>query len=254
MTPTVSIITVAYNAVATLERTIRSILNQQGIAIDYIVIDGGSGDGTVGLLQNYSDRLAYWVSEPDGGVYEAMNKGLTHARGDWVLFMGADDLFTDDRVLQRLWQWVAQQPAPSQGWALVFGDVYYRRGEQLVRRYRSRFDASLYIKNRLHHQGAFYHRDLVMDWCYDPSLRAFADYELNLKLYLQRIPALRVPMVVSDCQVGGLSGRVLWSGWQEERTIRQRYLGWWGSLPWDFCGLVRYGIKQVRQSVAGGES
>ena len=82
--PLISVITVVYNDVLHIEQTMLSVLNQSYPNIEYIVIDGGSTDGTVDVIKKYADRLACWVSEPDGGIYPAMNKGLVHATGEWV--------------------------------------------------------------------------------------------------------------------------------------------------------------------------
>lgn len=89
----ISVITVSYNAAATIEQTMLSVLNQTYPNVEYIVIDGGSTDGTVDIIKKYAHRLAYWVSEPDGGIYDAMNKGIAHASGDYINFMNAGDTF-----------------------------------------------------------------------------------------------------------------------------------------------------------------
>ena len=89
--PLISVITVSYNAVSTIEDTILSVINQTYPNIEYIIIDGGSADGTVDIIEKYVDRISYWVSEPDKGIYDAMNKGLKVANGDWAIFMGSDD-------------------------------------------------------------------------------------------------------------------------------------------------------------------
>ena len=84
----ISIVTVVYNGASTLEQTILSVLGQTYPHIEYIIIDGGSKDGTVDIIKKYQDRIAYWVSEPDEGIYDAMNKGIRHASGDWIYFLG----------------------------------------------------------------------------------------------------------------------------------------------------------------------
>jgi glycosyltransferase involved in cell wall biosynthesis len=91
MKPKISVITICYNAVDLIEKTILSVLHQSYDNIEYIIIDGNSTDGTVDIIQKYANQLAYWISEPDGGIFDAMNKGLDHATGEWVNFMNAGD-------------------------------------------------------------------------------------------------------------------------------------------------------------------
>lgn len=85
----ISVVTVCYNAADTIEKTMLSVLNQTHHDIEYIIIDGGSTDGTVEIIRKYADRIAYWVSEPDKGIYDAMNKGIKVATGEWINFMNA---------------------------------------------------------------------------------------------------------------------------------------------------------------------
>ena len=98
----VSVVTVCYNAIGGIEKTISSVLGQSFPEMEYIVIDGGSQDGTAEVIRQYADRIDYFVSEPDGGIYPAMNKGLKHATGRWVNFMNSGDLFASSHVLSDL--------------------------------------------------------------------------------------------------------------------------------------------------------
>jgi glycosyltransferase involved in cell wall biosynthesis len=91
--PLVTIITAVFNGEAVLENCLQSVLSQEYPNIEHIIIDGGSTDGTISLLRQYEDRLALWVSEPDKGVYDAWNKGVALARGEWIAFLGADDMY-----------------------------------------------------------------------------------------------------------------------------------------------------------------
>ncbi|MFH0761601.1 MAG: glycosyltransferase family 2 protein [Bacteroidota bacterium] len=102
--PLVSVITVVFNSVNLLEQTIQSVLNQTWPDIEYIIIDGGSKDGTVDIIRKYERKIAYWVSEPDGGLYDAMNKGLAAATGDFVWFLNSGDLAYREDTLEQIFK------------------------------------------------------------------------------------------------------------------------------------------------------
>src|SRR5271157_3624714 len=102
MSPKISIITVVYNGEKVLLRTIESIANQTFRDIEYIIIDGSSKDGTVGIIENNNHSITKWISEPDKGLYDAMNKGLRMARGEYVLFLNAGDQFYEKNTLAKI--------------------------------------------------------------------------------------------------------------------------------------------------------
>lgn len=103
--PLISVVTVSYNAVTTIERTILSVISQTYPNIEYIIIDGGSTDGTVDIIKKYADRVAYWVSEPDKGIYDAMNKGIKVASGEWINFMNCGDSYYSVNVLESIFMY-----------------------------------------------------------------------------------------------------------------------------------------------------
>jgi glycosyltransferase involved in cell wall biosynthesis len=100
--PLVSIITVVFNGAATIGDTIRSVVTQSYTNIEYIVIDGGSIDGTIDILNEHNNDIDYWVSEKDAGLYDAMNKGIAQATGDYIGMLNADDFFSDNRAVEKL--------------------------------------------------------------------------------------------------------------------------------------------------------
>lgn len=125
----ISVVTVSYNAVSTIEQTILSVINQTYPNVEYIIIDGGSTDGTVDIIKKYADKIAYWVSEPDKGIYDAMNKGVVVATGEWINFMNAGDIFTDSDVIDKLFH----QNIIINRVGIVFGDtlVVFRNREKM---------------------------------------------------------------------------------------------------------------------------
>lgn len=102
--PLISVITVAYNAENTIEQTILSVINQTYDKIEYIIVDGGSTDGTIDIIKKYVDKITYWISESDKGIYDAMNKGIKIASGEWICFMNCGDTFFCYTTIEDIFQ------------------------------------------------------------------------------------------------------------------------------------------------------
>jgi len=102
MKPYISIVTATYNSALLLQRCIDSVANQTFKAVEHIVIDGASTDGTIEIIKNNKKYLSYWISEPDTGVYSAWNKAIPHIKGEWVLFLGSDDFLANHLVLETM--------------------------------------------------------------------------------------------------------------------------------------------------------
>lgn len=171
--PLVSIITAVYNGNTTIEETIKSVINQNYPNFEYLVIDGGSTDRTVETLKIYDDAIDYWVSEPDKGVYDALNKGIDLAKGEWLYFLGADDQLFDKNVLQIFFS----KPHDTK---LVYGNVL-RASSGLYDGPSSRWKI---LYRNLCQQGTFYHRDLFIALeKFDPKYPILADWFFNLRAF-----------------------------------------------------------------------
>ena len=117
----ISVITVSYNAAQTIEETLFSVCNQSYLNVEYIIIDGGSTDGTCEIIEKYRNKIGYFISEPDNGIYDAMNKGLKIATGDYVIFLGADDHFISLSVLEEV---VEEMEKTNKTNIVFYGDVF----------------------------------------------------------------------------------------------------------------------------------
>jgi len=174
-----SVVTVSFNAHDCIEKTINSVLGQDYPGLEYIIIDGGSTDGSDQIIRKYSDKLAYWCSEKDGGIYYGMNKGIEAATGDYLLFMNADDVFADGKVLTDVAEFIRNHPE---------ADVIYGDSEQVLEYgiYPVK-PSTAYIDNKMSisHQASFVRLDLLRNHPFDTKFRYAADFEQLSSLYLE---------------------------------------------------------------------
>ena len=233
----ITVITVCWNSSATIEACLQSVFSQSYKDIEYIVIDGGSTDGTVEILQKYTDKISLLVSEPDSGIYDAMNKGLRRATGDYVGFLNSDDVYHSAESVAFIAQAAMSESKPE----AIYGDLVYtdkHNVDNIIRYWRSgefsqdklRFGwmpphPTLYVrKNLLQSLGGF-----------DVQYRISADYDFILRFFLQapRI-VFYVPKIIVSMRLGGASNQSLRSLWKKSRedlrAIRNNRVGGLGVL------------------------
>lgn len=185
-----SIITVNYNNKDGLQKTIDSVIGQTFSDYEWIIVDGGSKDGSKGLIESYKDKFSYWCSEPDGGVYNAMNKGISQVKGEYMCFMNSGDVFYDKKTLQSIFE----QPFDED---MVYGDwmqVYKDRCE-IVDAPRNLSMFHLYIGN-ICHQAMFIKSCILKTEGYDESYPIFADWVRWRKMSLAGSTFKYIPCVV----------------------------------------------------------
>jgi glycosyltransferase involved in cell wall biosynthesis len=234
--PTLSVIVVCKNPGSRLHAALASVWDQRHVQPELIVIDGGSNDGTAAWLEARRAQIATLVSEPDQGVYDAMNKGVARARGEWVYFLGADDRLAGDMVLSETINWMKKTES-----GVVVGEAAFDDG----RIYKLRSNVNAIARNFVHHQGAFYRRTLFDENDrFDVSLRVQADYDFNVRLWKGRVRFKPIPLRIAACGTGGISDGGRWRVYREEITVRHRYFPVSRSLLWDFLSVVRYVRKR----------
>lgn len=201
----VSIITVVYNAVATIEQTILSVVKQDYSNIEYIIVDGGSTDGTLDIVKKYEKKIALWLSEPDHGIYDAMNKGLTHATGNYIYYLGADDCLLAPTSISQVVSFLQDNPEVDVLCASVMMvDSVYR----IEKVYSSNFsEADVLSGYNTPHQGMFVRREILQKYRFDTSYHIAADYKNFLKFYLdQNIVLKKTVLIVAYYANDGVSG------------------------------------------------
>jgi glycosyltransferase involved in cell wall biosynthesis len=192
--PLVSIITVTFNALASLPDLLESIFPLKGDDVEVIVVDGGSKDGTVLCLQQHEADIDRWLSEPDRGIYDAMNKAIALARGTWLLHLNAGD-----RLLSIPRKELEQ--AEREGIDIVA----FRVSLDGKREFRSTFGKLLRYTNTLHHQGAFYRRSSFPG--YNIAFHIFADFDANQRLALAGAKTISFDQVVAYHATDGVSNQ-----------------------------------------------
>ena len=211
---TISIITICYNAASDLEKTIKSVRAQVFNDYEYIVVDGGSKDATSEIIKSNADVITKWVSEPDKGIYDAMNKGIRMATGDWVIMMNAGDVFADSDVLQNVFSHVIPDKI-----TFLYGDTLSRQKKgKLLRRITSWKDGNV------NHQAVIYRRKLHEEHgLYIVTKKIIiSDY-----LFFVRIPeeqVLKLDLAISINDPNGISNQ---GNWARQQALCADVVGVW---------------------------
>ena len=192
--PTVTVITVCYTAKEALKTTMRSVFAQRYDALEYVIVDGASTDGSVELIKQSANKVDHWVSEPDNGIYDAMNKGARQASGEWVMFLNAGDEFANEDVLRRIFEHDIQAD-------IVYGDVVkdgiVKEAEPPHAAHRMFFC----------HQSCLTRHSCLLQTPFDTTHKLSADFKFFKQMYRERkrFKQLHFPIAVFD--TGGISNR-----------------------------------------------
>jgi glycosyltransferase involved in cell wall biosynthesis len=168
--PKVSVICVTFNVSDTLPQMLKSYEKYRTDDTELVIIDGNSTDNTLEVIRANEQLVDFWLSEPDGGIYEAMNKAVSHANGQWLIFMGADD-----ELAEGFGSMVAVLKEPD---IIYYGNVIFYGKE-----FSKVYDDYYLTKLNICHQGIFYPKAVFDRYCYDTKYRVYADYHLNLRCW-----------------------------------------------------------------------
>jgi glycosyltransferase involved in cell wall biosynthesis len=211
----ISVVTVCYNAASTLENTILSVLHQTYSNIEYIIIDGGSTDGSVEIIKKYSNRLFYWISEPDKGIYDAMNKGGLKATGDFIQFLNSGDILYNAEVLSNVAKKILDSKCD-----VIYGDMVYVRncGHFLAKPLPiNKFDSTFPI----FHPSTFVSTSIFKELLFDVNYRIAADFDFLRKVYYKGFKFSYLnkdPLVIFDA-IDGVSSRNILRSWEEAEFV-----------------------------------
>ncbi len=210
--PVISAVTVVFNGAERIAETIQSVINQNYLNVEYIIIDGCSTDSTIDIIKKYQDKIDYWVSEPDAGIYEAMNKGwLLCSRKSYVIFLGAGDKILSLPNKERFMP-------PNQ---VIYGIVKKEDGTV----WHSWVNWALKCHNTLHHQALLVPKQLHPQPPFDASLKVFGDFDFNQRLYKQGAHFIRADEFVAYFAKAGICSKFPMDEYL--KVIRKNYGPFW---------------------------
>jgi len=197
--PLISVVTVVYNGEKHLEQTINSVLEQGYDNVEYIIIDGGSTDGTLEIIKKYEDQIDYWVSEPDSGIYDAMNKGISLCTGDYIAFLNADDWYTRDGIENI----VSSVSEGSVSYVFANVDMYNEKNE---------FSYTMTLRRKSYrivmpfgHPALFVKKDILFSIPFDQQYNIASDYDFICKLIKKKLPSIYLDKSIVNFREGGVS-------------------------------------------------
>ncbi|PKA82120.1 glycosyltransferase involved in cell wall biosynthesis [Ulvibacter sp. MAR_2010_11] len=196
--PFLSIITVNFNNAEGLERTITSVVSQSFTDYEYLIIDGGSTDNSIAVVENFKKEITHWVSERDTGVFNAMNKGIAASKGQYLLFLNGGDVFTSKNVLKRFIE------HPKFGGDIIYGDYQFENGEK---RYPDVLPPDYFMRTSLPHQSTLFKRTVFETMGhYDEKYKIGADRAFYIKCQVAgNIEFRHVPVALSLFDLSGMS-------------------------------------------------
>ena len=207
-----SIVTINYNNAEGLRRTIQSVVSQTFVDYEYVIIDGGSTDGSVDVIKEYENKISYWVSEKDGGIYNAMNKGVKVAHGEYLIFMNSGDVFYSNRVLEEI---EFSQRIDD----IIVGRVLTDDGNEFMYQPQQLTMYFLY-SSTIPHQGAFIKRKLLEKYPYDETLKITSDWKFFVDaIIFENCSVGFVDIVVSKFDVDGVSTTHPEKTWNEKLEV-----------------------------------
>lgn len=221
--PFISIITICFNAADDLAKTAESVRKQTLKDYEYIVVDGGSKDNTLDVIKQNEDVITRWVSEPDKGIYDAMNKGIRMAEGEWLIMMNAGDIFANNGVLSK----VFENPIPDDKTFLYGNTLHKMKNGQLIERHTS------WEKGDINHQAVIYRRSLHKEHgMYIVTKKIIiSDYLFFIRIPEEQVKKLNFAISIND--PNGISNQGHWARQQAicaDVVFRRRTF--WGMIRW----------------------
>jgi len=217
MKNSISIITICFNAEKYIEETIASVISQTYKNYEYIIVDGGSKDGTIAIIKKYSSKIDRWISKPDDGIADAMNKGIEMATGEYIFFLHSDDYLLHSEVLQNVSYHLKKNPE------IALFDIYLKDQGNKVLSVPRGFNFWMNFKTGVFHQSTFCKRELFLKINkFDTQFKIAMDYDFFLRAYREKVSTTYTDYPVSLMRLTGLSSKRDWPSLKERLLEEKR--------------------------------
>lgn len=221
----ISIITVVFNGEKYLEETIKSVTNQNYDNVEYIIIDGGSTDGTLDIIKKYEDKIDYWVSEKDNGIYDAMNKGIDLANGEYLLFLNAGDTFSSSNVLNDVVNSIEKLDiVPS----IIYGgaNVYTENGKFLSKLKPldlNKKNLNMFSTRTVCHQAIFVHKNSIRKYSDKYRLKGELNWYYDLIENISNEYIYKADIIVCNYYLGGTGDKYFKENYLERIAVTKEH-------------------------------
>lgn len=223
----ISIITVNYNNASGLKKTMASVFEQEYLPYEYIIIDGGSTDGSVKYIEEYSDKISYWISEKDRGIYHAMNKGISQATGEFLIFLNSGDSFCASTTLGTCIDFVMSSP----GTDIFYADIYHVTTENSLKKlwsHPSKLSLKFLRIENINHQASLFRSSLFTEFGFYPEdYKLASDFWMYLQCLLSNKQFTHMPFPMINYDLSGLSLVQVTIYREEKKQIWQSLVPWW---------------------------
>ena len=194
-----TVVSICLNNKEGLEKTIQSVINQTYFdKIEYVIIDGGSTDGSKEVIEQYQDKLSYWCSEPDGGIFQAMNKAIPHCNGEYTLFLNSGDILHQRETIAMVYDELDRD--------IVYGNEYKVGKKKYLATFPNKLDEAFFQRSALPHQSTFIRTELLKEHNYSTDWKVLGDWSwFRERIMLDKVSYKHLNMVVSEYDLNGFS-------------------------------------------------
>jgi len=241
--PLITVVTVVINGEKFIEKTIKSVIEQNYDNVEYIVVDGGSTDATLNIIRKYEHAIDYWVSEPDKGIYDAMNKAISLGSGDWINFMNAGDVFFNANILLKIFE----SPQAFSEFDVIYGNHEVRFSDK-IKKVRAGEIKNLWKGSQFCHQSTFVRLSYHKINMFNLRKKIAADFDIFATMKNNKARFFKLCFVISSVSAGGVSDmkrNIVYDEWRS--SAKENFLNLYWKINLNYYFLVT--LQTIKENI-----